>query len=341
MKFFLKKIVLLNIAAISLLVTAGCSDSGQSRETGNIVSTGTAATEIRPVCESKPADNGETEVELIDLIRSSDSLNSLFDIYGEYSDKMDGAYAEAYGNNLLRLYKEAGAPEFIKILAERGWSHIYANSEILAGEAFVQGDIQAVNEMKTECEDLRDKTALSSDELNAVNEILAAVEKIRLANTSVYIADGSDFTLWKGSNSISLYDQEDDEKLSDMLGKPGSETVEQLGPDADTYNGSFVKELSYDGIKLLLFAAEAGEKAYWIYDIAVTGEAFLTAKGIGVGSSLSELKEQYPFISMAKDGREDENNCAYEINRDYGCSYLTFEIKDGKVDGIDMFVSFP
>jgi len=179
------------------------------------------------------------------------------------------------------------------------------------------------------------------DVINKADDILAAVDKIQLANKAVYIAEESDFTIWKGSKGISLHDMEDAEQFIEMLGKPISEKEEQLGPGADTFNGSFVKELAYDGIMLLLFAPKGDEKLFWVFNIVVTGKEFTTAKGIGVGSSLPEFKKQYPDIGMVMDGREDENNCAYETSMSYDCSYLTFEFKDGKINEINMLVEFP
>lgn len=170
---------------------------------------------------------------------------------------------------------------------------------------------------------------------------LAALEEKQLANESEYNAEKSDFTIWKDSKSISLHDREEDIDLQDILGKPKSEKTEQLGPGSDTFNGSYVKELSYDDITLQLFSPKENEKKFWIYDIVVTGKGLTTAKGIGVGDSLSELKKLYPDIKTVNDGRQDENNCAYEISKNDEYSFLTFEIKDGKIIKIEMIFMFP
>ena len=168
-------------------------------------------------------------------------------------------------------------------------------------------------------------TAISS------GEVSDATGQKQLANKTVYKAEKSDFTIWDGSKSISLYDREDVINLKGILGKPKSEKTEQLGPGSDTFNGSFVKKLSYDGIELQLFAPKGNEKAFWIYGIVVTGKGFTTVKGFRVDNSLSELKKLYPNIETAKDGRQDENNCAYETSKSDECSYLTFEIKGGEI----------
>ncbi|MEN6316166.1 MAG: hypothetical protein ABFD25_18185 [Clostridiaceae bacterium] len=157
----------------------------------------------------------------------------------------------------------------------------------------------------------------------------------------LYIAEKSDFTIWKGTEGISLYDREDAVNLSGILGEPDSEGTEQLGIGADTYCGSFVKELSYDGIKLRLFSPQEDKKGFWIFEIVATGGEFVTSKGIKAGSSISELKKQYPNIEMLKDGRDDENNCAYVAAFDEEFSYLTFEAENSRIIEIKMLVEFP
>lgn len=157
----------------------------------------------------------------------------------------------------------------------------------------------------------------------------------------LYIAEKSDFTMWKGTEGISLYDREDAADLSGILGEPDSERTEQLGIGADTYCGSFVKELSYDGINLRLFSPQEDKKGFWIFEIIATGGEFATTKGIKAGNSISELIQQYPNIKMANDGREDENNCAYEAVLNEEFLYLTFEVENGRIIQIKMLVEFP
>lgn len=157
----------------------------------------------------------------------------------------------------------------------------------------------------------------------------------------LYIAEKSDFTMWKGTEGISLYDREDAVDLSGILGEPNSERTEQLGIGADTYYGSFVKELSYDGINLRLFSPQEDKKGFWIFEIVATDGEFATTKEIKAGSSISELKKQYPNIEMLKDGRDDENNCAYVAEFDEEFSYLTFEAENGRIIEIKMLVEFP
>ena len=344
-----KKVLISGVIVMSFLLLTGCGSSKHSEESDNIVIVDSdkaitfvkAATAISSGDVSDVTGVNGTEDELIDTINRADSLDELLDMYKKYANRIDGVYAEAYSYNLLRFFREIGALDFIKALAARGWSYINVNSELLAGEAFIQGGTDAVCTLEKDIEAIKSNTELSSMESNALSEILIALEQKQLANKTVYKAEKSDFTIWKGTKSISLNDKEDVINLKGILGKPKSEKTEQLGSGSDTFNGSFVKKLSYDGIELQLFAPKENEKAFWIYCIVVTGKSFTTVKGIEVGDSLSELKKLYPNIETAKDGRQDENNCAYETSKSDEFSYLTFEIKGGEIAEIKMLVEFP
>lgn len=212
-----------------------------------------------------------------------------------------------------------------------------AAASILSAEESITDREESIAAAEKSVTSAGGSTAADSSE---ITEEPASDQK-QLESGLLYNAEKSDFTIWKGTEGISLYCREDTVNLSGILGEPDSERTEQLGIGADTYCGSFVKELSYDGIKLRLFSPQEDKKGFWIFEIVATGGEFTTTKGIKAGSSLSELKKQYPNIKMAKDGREDENNCAYEAVFYEEFSYLTFEVENGRVIEIKMLVEFP
>lgn len=346
---YIKKIILFGAIAAGFLLLTGCEELKHSGVTNKIVTvdsnkaiTSFESTTISTSAEGSAAnDLSETAEEFIDVSNHAGSLDELLDISEKYANKIDGAYAEAYSYNLLRFYKETGAENFIKALAARGWSCINLNSELLADEAFIQGGDDAISALEKDIEKIKSNTGLSSMELNTLTAILGALEHIQRENMPAYKAEKDDFTIKKGSKSISLYDRENAINLQDILGKPKSKKTEKPGSGSDTFSGSFIRELLYNGLKLQLLAPKGDEKAFWIYSIVVTGKGFTTVKGIEVGNSLSELKKLYPNITTANDGRQDENNCTYEACKGDECSYLTFEIKDGRVAEIKMVVEFP
>lgn len=284
--------------------------------------------------------NKSGEMDIIDAINSAKSIDELFDLFEMYKSKIDGAYAEAYGYNLLKMYKGIKPDEFIKKLSKREHAYIPLIAELLIGEAYLEGGEKAVNELETDMEDIQKNMNLPS-EANTASVVWVKAEEIKNRNRFSYIADDNDFTVWKGSKKITLKDLEKDIDLEDILGKPTSEKKEELGPGADTYTGSFIKNLKYNGIELWLFMPKGGENSFWIYSIEVTSPEFSVGRGISVGNSKDDLKTIYRGIQIAADGRGDENNCAYEIREVNMLSYVSFEVKESKVAKIKIHHDFP
>jgi hypothetical protein len=151
----------------------------------------------------------------------------------------------------------------------------------------------------------------------------------------------NDFSIRVNDHFLSLKEWDHEVNLEAVLGNPKYENVQVLGDEADTHKGSYIKTLEYDGLQMTLFSPEQNGKNFWILSMDVTDESYSSSKGIGLGNTVQEVKEAYSYITMAKDGRTDPNNCAYEISDEQDYNYLQFEVADGKVKAIKIFHLIP
>jgi len=149
----------------------------------------------------------------------------------------------------------------------------------------------------------------------------------------------NDFSIKVNDSIIALHAWDHEVNLEDVLGPPAAQSVEVL-ENADTLTGSFVKRLDYDGLHLELFSPKQNGETFWIMSMKVSGKGYLTPRGIGVGSTLEELKNAYPAIEMAPDGRTDPRNAAYWIT-DEGYNHLQFEVQEGVVAEIQIYHLIP
>ncbi|OQA06592.1 MAG: hypothetical protein BWY65_02158 [Firmicutes bacterium ADurb.Bin373] len=114
-----------------------------------------------------------------------------------------------------------------------------------------------------------------------------------------------------------------------------------LGSEADTFSGSHVKTLKYEGVVAKLFSPKDNGKEFWLMSVDLTSPKLQTPRAITVGSALAQLKEAYKGIEIFKDGRTDANNCAYEFCAREEYKYMIFEVEKGVVKEIKLYAELP
>lgn len=213
------------------------------------------------------------------------------------------------------------------------------------GDSVEPANTEAIETINRGNVNRQDKEIVTTD--MAKNEA-GEVEPIIEPDDSIIsdISDGEeerlkDLSIRVGNNIITLLDWDNEINLYELLGKPLSEDIQELGQVADTFAGSFIKTLNYDGLRVRLFSPKDNGKTFWVMEIVVSGGVYKTFRGIKVGDSLQEVKEKYPHVSKVKDGRVSDNNCAYEIVGVEGYNYLRFEILNGTVSEIRIFHEMP
>ncbi len=153
-------------------------------------------------------------------------------------------------------------------------------------------------------------------------------------------SSSNNFSLSINDAFITLHSWDNKINLEEILGK--SCYAKCRGTQGCyTYTGSFIKSLDYNGLRIELFSPKQNGKTFWIMSMQVSKEGYKTSKGIEVGSTLEEVKNTYPEIEMALDGRTDPNNAAYKISDETKYDYLRFEVKEGLVSEIKIFSQLP
>lgn len=143
----------------------------------------------------------------------------------------------------------------------------------------------------------------------------------------------NDYSLIINNSVITLKDWDNKVDLQKILGEPISQNIEELSSEADTLKGSYIKTLKYDGLQIKLFSPEENGKDFWIMEMAVSKKDYKTSKGVEIGDKIKKVKNFYPDLEIALDGRNDPNNCAYVLNHEQ-VEYLQFEVKEGLVNEI-------
>ena len=148
------------------------------------------------------------------------------------------------------------------------------------------------------------------------------------------------FAILANGVAIGLRDWDYQLDLKQAFGAPLNEEVEEL-ENADTFTGAFLKKIEYDGVELTLFSPKGNGQTFWIMSIDVLKEGFETSKGIQIGSKVNHIKEAYPEVTIANDGRKDPNNCAYIIQSLEEYNTLHLEVKNGVVKKIMLYHEMP
>jgi len=111
------------------------------------------------------------------------------------------------------------------------------------------------------------------NEANDGEKIAGSVEHTDLQNVI------DEYSLMVDKQAISLNSWDTNVDLSAVFGIPVSETSEVSGSGADTYSGSYIKILKYEGLTVQLFSPRDNGKEFWIVNMVLTGASLRTPGG--------------------------------------------------------------
>ena len=118
-------------------------------------------------------------------------------------------------------------------------------------------------------------------------------------------ADKDLYSVQGDGGTISLRQWDSTVSLEQVTGKPLRRNTRQLDQHSDTYAGSFIKELEYDGLKIKLFSPPQNGRTFWIQEIILTGNRYRTGNGVGIGDSLEHVKTAYPSLQKFPGANEN------------------------------------
>lgn len=147
------------------------------------------------------------------------------------------------------------------------------------------------------------------------------------ADTSIYSIRLTD------SLTLSLQQWDSTIDLQRLLGRPVKQKVRELDRNSDTFSGSFIKDVEYDGLKLQLFSPPQNGKTFWIQEIILPNNRYKTTKGITIGDQWQTVKQAYPSIQKFPGVNE---NMFYVADAGYEKS-MEMEFQDNKLKKLRMY----
>ncbi len=159
------------------------------------------------------------------------------------------------------------------------------------------------------------------------------------ADSSRPMIDSTDFTVKYKNGSIKLGDWDNKINIEEIFGEPLSEKIEQIGPGADTFTGSYEKEVKYDGLVLGLMSPKDNGKTFFVRTIDITKDAFVTARGVSVGDSYRRILEKYMYAPLWETNYDPKNH--EYLLKDEGYYYIKFEVREGVVKSISIYWELP
>ncbi|MFD1738703.1 hypothetical protein ACFSCX_19480 [Bacillus salitolerans] len=167
------------------------------------------------------------------------------------------------------------------------------------------------------------EAAKTNEKLNELQQQINTLEAVQ-----------HNFSIIKG-DIIPLHNWKQEINLVNILGEPLSEELTSLSGDG--FSGTFIKEVNYEGLKIVLFSPDGD--SYWIMKMDIVSNEYMTPKGIKVGDHIDAAKQAYPNLTISLDGISKENIGFYELTYDY--NYLIFKVENSFIKSIHLKYEMP
>ncbi len=196
---------------------------------------------------------------------------------------------------------------------------------------------QDINDLKIQMQDDSKNDLTQENDADSNNEVVNTPSDTD-SNPNAHTADNfleypdnniAEFSVDKNGKTLAVGDWESESTLLKALGEPISEEFSALGYGSDTYEGTFLKNTSYEGLNLVSYSPKNNGETYWVTSITISSPTFRTKGGITVGDSFNDLKKVYPDIKIINDRGIDmadynynidtatcNNNCTYGMDCD-------------------------
>lgn len=135
------------------------------------------------------------------------------------------------------------------------------------------------------------------------------------------------------SITLSLQQWDSTIDLQRYLGKPVKEKSRELDRNSDTFSGSSIKDVEWNGLKLRLFSPPQNGKTFWIQEIILTNNKYKTPRNVTIGDSWQKVKQSYS--SLQKFPGENEN-MYYVSDEGYERS-IEMEFQQNKLQKLRMY----
>lgn len=148
---------------------------------------------------------------------------------------------------------------------------------------------------------------------------------------------GPDFAFIIGDVTLTLRENNLTDKLT-VMPQPVSDVQQILGSEADTFSGSVIRTIEYDGFTMRLMAPKDAPDNFWLLQMTATGNSAKTSRGIAVGDTLEALLDQYPEAAALE---WNSTIYRYQPSAVDSLDEIMFTVIDGKLTMITMTFNLP
>lgn len=148
-----------------------------------------------------------------------------------------------------------------------------------------------------------------------------------------------EFSFVIGNQSLVLWESDTDAKLNNLPLALISDDTEVLGEGSDTFTGSYLRTIKYNGLELILIAPKDNKDHSWIMQMTATGSEVQTYRGVKIDDSIETLMELYPDAERSTEDNAEEY--IYTGSGDDTYTELSFIINDNAVSKMTLTYYMP
>lgn len=157
--------------------------------------------------------------------------------------------------------------------------------------------------------------------------------------SGVQTIQNHEFSITIRGTKLILRENELEEKLIKLPLVLKSDTIQELGEGSDTFEGSYIRTLQYNGLELSLFAPKDNKDNFWIMQMTTDDPTAVTYRGVKVGDSAESIKEKYPDAYVSN--QDDITTYTYKGIDEYTGDELAFTVSNSCVTEIALTFYLP
>ena len=150
------------------------------------------------------------------------------------------------------------------------------------------------------------------------------------------LTSGPEFSMKLGEQTLTIRQHGAENVLNQIPFEFVSDYTEKLGPDSDTFNGSFIRTVTYNGFEVDLFAPKDDPENFWVMRMTATSDKAITYRGIKVGDAVNTMMDKYPEAEQV-----DEGYYVLTGTSEDAFNELSFIVVDGIVEQITLTFYLP
>lgn len=235
--------------------------------------------------------------------------------------------------NINGMYVGRAEGSFIEIKADGLFAETAKGAALLVPESLIEvlGELKKDDRVEFDCFKNKDQQW----EITRLKKAAPAA-----GQDPVRKIDEADFAVRINGGTIKLGAWDKDMDLVKLLGGPQTEKIEKLGLGNDTFTGCYIKRQVYNGLELGFMSPRDNGKTFLMDRIVITGSQYETARGIKVGDGYDRMLRAYPYAPHENTAVYDKKNHTFSFTGD-STMYINFEVKNGSVKSIALFVEHP